>query len=73
MEEIKNLYAGHNLFDIFYGRYKKEEKDLLKNILRSHQEMNLVIFLMRRIRLSIFRVRQNKKIFRMKQNKESAR
>ena len=30
MEEIKTYMRGHNLFDIFYGRYKKEEKDLLK-------------------------------------------
>lgn len=30
MEEIKIYMRGHNLFDIFYGRYKKEEKDLLK-------------------------------------------
>lgn len=30
MEEIKTYTRGHNLFDIFYGRYKKEEKDLLK-------------------------------------------
>ena len=30
MEEITTYIQGHNLFDIFYGRYKKEEKDLLK-------------------------------------------
>ena len=28
MEEIKTYMRGHNLFDIFYGRYKKEEKEL---------------------------------------------
>lgn len=30
MEEIKIHLRGHNLFDIFYGRYKKEETELLK-------------------------------------------
>lgn len=30
MEEIKIYVRGHNLFDIFYGPYKKEEKKLLK-------------------------------------------
>ena len=30
MEEIKIHLRGHNLFDIFYGRYKKEEQALLK-------------------------------------------
>ena len=30
MEEIKTYVRGHNLFDIFYGPYKKEEKELLK-------------------------------------------
>lgn len=30
MEEIKTYVRGHNLFDIFYGRFKKEEKDILK-------------------------------------------
>ena len=30
MENIKIYMRGHNLYDIFYGRYKKEEKDLLK-------------------------------------------
>ena len=32
MEEIKTYMRGHNLFDIFYGRYKKEEKDFIKEI-----------------------------------------
>ena len=26
MEEIKTYMRGHNLFDIFYGRYKKKRK-----------------------------------------------
>lgn len=30
MEEIKIYMRGHNLYDIFYGRYKKDEKELLK-------------------------------------------
>lgn len=30
MEEIKIYLRGHNLFDIYYGRYKEEETDLLK-------------------------------------------
>ena len=30
MEEIKIHLRGHSLFDIFYGRYKKEETELLK-------------------------------------------
>ena len=30
MEEIKIYLRGHNLFDIFYGRYKEEETELLK-------------------------------------------
>lgn len=29
MEEIKIYMRGHNLFDIFYGRYRKEENELL--------------------------------------------
>ena len=30
MEEIKIYLRGHNLFDLFYGRYKEEETALLK-------------------------------------------
>ena len=30
MEEIKRYLRGHNLFDIYYGRYKKKETELLK-------------------------------------------
>lgn len=30
MEEIRTYVRGHNLFDIFYGRYKEEETELLK-------------------------------------------
>lgn len=30
MEEIKIYLRGHNLFDIFYGPYKKREQELLK-------------------------------------------
>ena len=30
MEEVKTYVRGHNLFDLFYGPYKKEEKTLLK-------------------------------------------
>ncbi len=30
MEEIRIHLRGHNLYDIFYGRYKKEERELLK-------------------------------------------
>lgn len=30
MEEIKIYLRGHNLFDLFYGRYKDEETELLK-------------------------------------------
>ena len=30
MEEIRIHLRGHNLFDIFYGRYKKQETELLK-------------------------------------------
>lgn len=33
MEEIKIYLRGHNLYDIFYGRYKKEETELLKRYL----------------------------------------
>lgn len=29
MEEIKIYLRGHNLYDIFYGRYKKEENEVL--------------------------------------------
>ena len=29
MEKIKIYLRGHNLFDIFYGRYKKNEKEIL--------------------------------------------
>ena len=30
MEEFKIHMRGHNVYDIFYGRYKKEETALLK-------------------------------------------
>ena len=30
MEEVKIYLRGHNLFDIFYGRYKEKERELLK-------------------------------------------
>ena len=30
MEEFKIYMRGHNLYDIFYGRYKKREKEILK-------------------------------------------
>lgn len=33
MEEIKIYLRGHNLFDLFYGRYKEEETSLLKRYL----------------------------------------
>lgn len=31
MEEIKIHLRGHNLYDIFYGPYKKQEQELLRN------------------------------------------
>lgn len=31
MELFKIHMRGHNLYDIFYGRYKKQEKELLRN------------------------------------------
>ena len=34
MEEIRTYVRGHNLFDIFYGRYKKEEKEILKKYIK---------------------------------------
>lgn len=34
LEEIKIYMRGHNLFDIFYGRYKKEEKKILKKYIQ---------------------------------------
>ena len=30
MEEFKIYMRGHNLYDIFYGRYKKRENEILK-------------------------------------------
>ena len=30
MEDIRIYMRGHNLFDIFYGRYKKNETEILK-------------------------------------------
>ena len=30
MEEIKIHMRGHNLYDIFYGRYKKNEEEILR-------------------------------------------
>ena len=33
MEEIRIHLRGHNLYDIFYGRYRKEETELLKRYL----------------------------------------
>lgn len=29
MEEIRVYLRGHNLYDIFYGRYKAQEQELL--------------------------------------------
>ena len=31
MEEIKRYLRGHNLFDIFYGRYRGQETELLQS------------------------------------------
>ena len=31
MEEIKRYLRGHNLFDIFYGRYRSQETELLQS------------------------------------------
>ena len=61
MEEIKTYMRGHNLFDIFMEDIKKKRKILLKKYIEIAPRDESVIFLMRRIRLSIFRVRQNKK------------
>lgn len=33
MEEIKIYLRGHNLFDLFYGRYREQEKELLERYL----------------------------------------
>ena len=33
-EEFRIYMRGHNLFDIFYGRYKKQETELLKRYIR---------------------------------------
>ena len=33
MEEIKIHVRGHNLYDIFYGKYKKQENELLRKYL----------------------------------------
>lgn len=33
-EEFKIYMRGHNLFDIFYGRYKKQETELLKRYIK---------------------------------------
>lgn len=33
MEEIRTYLRGHNLFDIFYGRYKEQETELLEHYL----------------------------------------
>ena len=30
MEEIKIYMRGHNLYDIFYGKYKGNEEEILK-------------------------------------------
>ena len=30
MEEIRICLRGHNLYDIFYGRYRKNETEILK-------------------------------------------
>ena len=30
MEEIRIYLRGHNLFDIFYGKYREQEKELLE-------------------------------------------
>ena len=30
MEEIRIYLRGHNLFDIFYGKYKDQERELLE-------------------------------------------
>ena len=32
-EEFKIYMRGHNLYDIYYGRYKEQEKELLKRYL----------------------------------------
>lgn len=35
MEEIKIYLRGHNLYDIFYGRYKENETELLKRYIEA--------------------------------------
>ena len=32
-EEFKIYMRGHNLYDIFYGRFKEQEKELLRRYL----------------------------------------
>lgn len=40
MELIKTYVRGHNLFDIFYGRYRGDAQiEILKNILILHLEI----------------------------------
>ena len=34
MEEIKVYIRGHNLYDIFYGKYKEHESELLQQYIR---------------------------------------
>ena len=31
MEEIRICLRGHNLYDIFYGRFRKNETEILKS------------------------------------------
>ena len=48
IENIRIYVRGHNLFDIFYGKYRKRTKTrFLQNIFRKHREVFLRIFLIR--------------------------
>ena len=35
MEEVKIHLRGHNLYDIFYGRYKKNEEMILREYIET--------------------------------------
>ena len=47
IENIRIYVRGHNLFDIFYGKYKKNENEILTKYIQEAREVFLRIFLIR--------------------------
>ncbi len=59
MEEIRICLRGHNLYDIFYGRFRKNETEILKSYIEEAPRVLLKIFWMQ---LTVLFILEQKKI-----------